>query len=150
MRHCWLLYDIWFWIYFRYKKCHFLIWTPDTCGPWNILNGIFIYIYIYTYIYHWYIQYIPLQSNLTQNKVPLPTLPNIFGILLNQTEIKLYIPCTDWFRAKRTSVWLQINRKRPFWARHWDHSKFTHFNTGILTRIKIYPRQINCWNMWIY
>ena len=34
-----------------------------------------------------------------------------FEILLNQTEIKLYLPFSDWFGTKRTSVWFQINRK---------------------------------------
>ena len=32
-------------------------------------------------------------------------------ILLNQTEIRLYLPVSDWFETKPTSVWLQINRK---------------------------------------
>ena len=31
-------------------------------------------------------------------------------ILLNQTEIRLYLPCADWFGSKRTSVWIQIIR----------------------------------------
>ena len=34
-----------------------------------------------------------------------------FGILLIQTEIRLYLPSSDWFGSKRTSVWIQINRK---------------------------------------
>ena len=28
----------------------------------------------------------------------------LFEILLNQTEVRLYLPCTDWFGTKRTSV----------------------------------------------
>jgi len=32
-------------------------------------------------------------------------------ILSNQTEIKLYIPFSDWFENKWTSVWFKINRK---------------------------------------
>ena len=36
---------------------------------------------------------------------------NFFKILLNQTEIRLYLPCTGWFGSKRMSVWIQINRK---------------------------------------
>ena len=32
------------------------------------------------------------------------TQTNIFQIWLNQTEIRLYLPCTDWFGSKRTSV----------------------------------------------
>ena len=35
---------------------------------------------------------------------------NLFGILLNQTEIRLYLPCTDCFGTKRRSVLFQINR----------------------------------------
>ena len=38
------------------------------------------------------------------------TQRNLFEILLNQTEIRLYLPCTDWFGTKRWSVWSQINR----------------------------------------
>ena len=36
---------------------------------------------------------------------------NIFEILLNQTEIRLYLQFSDWFETKRTTVWLKINRK---------------------------------------
>ena len=36
---------------------------------------------------------------------------NIFEILLSQTEIRLYLPFSDWFGTKWTSVWFQINRK---------------------------------------
>ena len=32
-------------------------------------------------------------------------------ILLNQTDIRLYLPFSDWFESKRTSVWIQMNRK---------------------------------------
>ena len=32
-------------------------------------------------------------------------------ILLNKTEIRLYLPFWDWFGSKRTSVWIQINMK---------------------------------------
>ena len=32
-------------------------------------------------------------------------------ILSNQTEIRLYLPFSDRFGSKRTSVWIQINRK---------------------------------------
>ena len=39
------------------------------------------------------------------------TLRNIFEILLNQPEIRLYLPHSDWFGTKRTSVWFHINRK---------------------------------------
>ena len=45
----------------------------------------------------------PLQRANTQR--------NIFKILLNQPEIRLYLPFSDWFGTKRTSVWLKINGK---------------------------------------
>ena len=38
------------------------------------------------------------------------TQRSLFEILLNQTEIRLYLPCTNWFGTKRTSVWFQINK----------------------------------------
>ena len=34
-----------------------------------------------------------------------------FEILLNKSEIRLYLQYSDWFGSKRTSVWIQINRK---------------------------------------
>ena len=37
------------------------------------------------------------------------TQRNIFEILSNQTEIRLYLPYNDWFGTKRTSVLFQIN-----------------------------------------
>ena len=36
---------------------------------------------------------------------------NLFKILLNQTEIRLYLPFSEWFGTKRTAVWFQLNRK---------------------------------------
>ena len=32
-------------------------------------------------------------------------------MLLNQPEIRLYLPFSNWFGSKRTSVWFRINRK---------------------------------------
>ena len=37
------------------------------------------------------------------------TQKNLLQILLNQTDIRLYLPFADWFGTKRTSVWFQIN-----------------------------------------
>ena len=34
-----------------------------------------------------------------------------YEILLNRTEIRLYLPFPDWFGTKRTSVWFKINLK---------------------------------------
>ena len=39
------------------------------------------------------------------------TQRNSFKILLNQTEIRLYLPLSNWFGSKQTSVWIQINWK---------------------------------------
>ena len=39
------------------------------------------------------------------------TQRKLFEILLNQPEIRLYLPFYDWFRSKWTSVSFQINRK---------------------------------------
>ena len=36
---------------------------------------------------------------------------NLFQILSNQTKIRLYLPFSDWFGPKQTSVWFQINQK---------------------------------------
>ena len=33
-----------------------------------------------------------------------------FEILLNQPEVSMYLPFSDWFGTKPTSVWIQINR----------------------------------------
>ena len=46
-----------------------------------------------------------------RNRCHGATQSNIFEILLNQTKSRLYSPCTDWFRTKRTFFWFQINRK---------------------------------------
>ena len=45
------------------------------------------------------------------------TQRNIFEIFLNQPEMRLHLPYSDWFESKRTSVWIQINRKmvNTFW-----------------------------------
>ena len=37
-----------------------------------------------------------------------------FEILLNQPEIRLYLPFSGWFGSNRTSVWIQINRKMVY------------------------------------
>ena len=35
---------------------------------------------------------------------------NLFGMLLSQTMIRLYLSFFDWIWTKRNSVWFQINR----------------------------------------
>ena len=47
----------------------------------------------------------------SRKAVSLYTQRNFSGVLLNQPEIMLYLPFSDWFGSKRTSVWIQINRK---------------------------------------
>ena len=39
------------------------------------------------------------------------TQKNLFEILLNQPDIRFYLPFSDWYGTKRTSVWFQINWK---------------------------------------
>ena len=51
-----------------------------------------------------------IMSLLRQN-LPSAHREIIFQILLNNTDIRLYLPFSDWFETKRTSVWFQINRK---------------------------------------
>ena len=41
----------------------------------------------------------------------IPNRSIFFKILLDQPEIRLYLPISDWFGTKRTSVWFQIIRK---------------------------------------
>ena len=36
---------------------------------------------------------------------------NLFGILINHTDIWMYLPLSEWFGTKRTFVWFQINQK---------------------------------------
>ena len=54
---------------------------------------------------------------LISTRSGLYTRRNIFQILSNQTEIRLYLPLSDWFWIKLTSVWFQINRSmvKIFW-----------------------------------
>ena len=58
---------------------------------------VYIYLYIYIYIYRYILAY--------------RTQRNLFEILFNQPEVKLYLPFSDWFGTKLTSVWFRINRK---------------------------------------
>ena len=48
------------------------------------------------------------RNQLSRNKLDAYTQRNIFEILLNQPEIRLYLPFSEWFG--RMSVWIQINR----------------------------------------
>ena len=57
----------------------------------------------------------PLHRLWRQAILPLncktQTQRNLFEILLNQPEIWSYLPFSDWFGSKRTSVRVRINRK---------------------------------------
>ena len=39
------------------------------------------------------------------------TQRKLFQILFSQTEIRLYLPFSNWVGSKRTSIWFQFNRK---------------------------------------
>ena len=39
------------------------------------------------------------------------TQRNLFEILSNEPQIRLYLSFSGWFKTKRMSVWFQINRK---------------------------------------
>ena len=56
------------------------------------------------------------------------TKRNVFEILLNQTEIRLYLSFSNRFWTKRSSVWLQINRKivNTIWFR-FDFIRFRKY-----------------------
>ena len=68
----------------------------------------------------------------------LRTQKNLSEILLNRTEIRLYLPFPDWFGTKRTlSVWCQINEKMVntiwFWfnlIRIWNDFSVCSFSSA--------------------
>ena len=50
---------------------------------------------------------------------------NIFGIILYQTEIKLYLEFFEWFGTKRKSIWCQINLRSVITIQIWfDLTRF--------------------------
>ena len=61
-----------------------------------------------------------VETDRTPNPTTWLTLRNIFGIILNQTEIRLYLPFSDWFGKKQTSVWFndkfEIFRRTPLFV----------------------------------
>ena len=42
---------------------------------------------------------------------------NLFEIILNQPEIRLYIPFLYWFASKRTSIWMSVSTINTIWFR---------------------------------
>ena len=92
-------------IWFRFGLIRFGKYF-SVCADWDYMADdsrlVYIYIYIYTYIQDGcHRPYNP--SKYTQR--------NICQILLNQTETRLYLLFSNWFIAKRTSVWFQISWK---------------------------------------
>ena len=61
--------------------------------------------------FRWTLIRTPWCQNHTAYGWSFYTQRNLFEILLNQSEIRWYLPFPDWFRTKRMSVWFQINRK---------------------------------------
>ena len=83
------------------------------------IHLVSIYNRIY-YIYIWYLlsKYLTsvfqtIQLKYVQLKPNLLTVHTgfFFEILLNQPDIRLYSPFSNWSEIKRTSVWFQMNRK---------------------------------------
>ena len=70
-----------------------------------------------------------MQMSITSCNFYNYTQRNLFEILLDQLEIRLYLPFSDWFWSKRTSVWIQINRRavNTIWFRV-DLIRFLHLN----------------------
>ena len=50
-----------------------------------------------------------LRFNITVTLCFAYSKRNLFEMLLNQTEIRFYFPCTNWFGTIRTSAWFHIN-----------------------------------------
>ena len=63
--------------------------------------------------------------NIFQSGLGAVTQRNLFEILLDQPEFRLYLLYANWFGTKRTSVWLQINRKMVNTIRF--HSELARF-----------------------
>ena len=57
---------------------------------------------------------------------------HLSGILLKQTDIKLYSPFSDWFGTKRKFVWFQIYRKMV--NSIWFWFDFTRFQKNFSVR----------------
>ena len=77
-------------------------------------------------------------------RMNLYTQRNLFEILLNQPEIRLYLTFSDWFGSKWTSVWIQINRKivNTIWfrfdlIRFWKYFSVCITNTCSLQHVQI-------------
>ena len=80
------------------------------------------------------------------------TQRNLFEILLNQTEIRLYIPLSDGFITKRTSVSFQIIQKmvNTIWFR-FDLMRFRK-KFSVLIGIVYWNAYLLLirWEMWVW
>ena len=75
----------------------------------------------------------------------LYTQRNLFEFLVNQTEIRMYLPSSDWFRTKRNSLWCQMNRKvvNMIWFR-FDLTRFwKDFSLRVSQRREIHISKIS-------
>ena len=70
----------------------------------------------------------PYPDNKNCSPSPNTAQRNLFWILLNQTKIRVYLPFSDRFRTKRTSVVFRINRKKvnTIWFR-FDLTRFRKY-----------------------
>ena len=80
---------------------------------------------------HFHLAVFKQQNNTAQPKWPPDrrhTRRNLFEILINQPEIRLYLPFSGWFGSKRTSVWIQIIQRmvNTIWFRV-DLSRFRKY-----------------------
>ena len=81
-----------------YFKIHFL----------HFLDHQIIFLYTHDQIWQYHVFYEFFFVNVL---LLCYTKRIFFEILLNQSEIRLYLPFSDWFWTKRKSVWFKINQK---------------------------------------
>ena len=94
---------------------YFTLWTIHWTDPITFIRRtayhtshtfVTMYCTFFTAVFLFHCDYCCMHSLLHH------TQRILFEILLNQTEIRLYLPFFDWYGTKRTlSVWLQIKWK---------------------------------------
>ena len=62
----------------------------------------------------------------------------LFEILLNKTEIRLYLPVSDQFGTKLTSVWLPMN---------WKNGEYNIISVSFINISKIFYMCVGCYDM---
>ena len=67
------------------------------------------------------------------------TQRNHFEILINQTEIRFYLPFSDWFGTKRTLIDLRKLNPIPCWPKDNDQTviKHSYYKQGMILHHKI-------------